>query len=62
MGVNNPQYIFQQKVNDLFHGLRFVRAYIYEILILTKGDWTYHVQNLKLTSNKPKEKDLNIIY
>ena len=44
MGVAKSPEIFQQKMNDLFHGFGFIRAYIYHILVLTKGDWTDHVQ------------------
>ena len=32
--------------------------YIDELLILTKGGWTYHVQKLELTLNKLKVKGL----
>ena len=32
MGVLNSPDIFQQKMNDLFHGFEFIRAYIYELL------------------------------
>ena len=38
--------IFQQKMNDLFHGFKFIRAYIENLLIITKGDWTDHIQKL----------------
>ena len=38
MGAANSPDIFQQKTNDLFHGFGFLRAYIYEHLVLTKGD------------------------
>ena len=48
-------------MNDLFHGFEFICAYIDDILILTKGDWTNHLQKLELTLNKLKEKDLNVI-
>ena len=41
-------------MNDLYHGLEFIRAYIEDILILTKGDWTDHVQKIELTLNKLK--------
>ena len=54
MGVDNPSYIFQQKMNDLFHEFEFIRACIDKLLILTTGDWTYHVHNLELTLNKLK--------
>ena len=47
---------FQHNMNDLFHGLEFIRAYIYEILILTNGYWKNHVHKLELTQNKLKEK------
>ena len=55
--ANSPE-IFQQKMNDLFHRFEFIRAYIDDIFILTKGDWTYHVQKLDLTLNKLKGKGL----
>ena len=45
-------------MNDLFHGFKFIRAYIDDLLILTKGDWIDHVQKLELTLNKLKEKGL----
>ena len=46
--------IFQQIMNDLFHGLEFIRTCIDDLLVLTKGDWKYHVHNLELTPNKLK--------
>ena len=39
-GVDNSPETFQQKMNDLFHGFEFIRAYIDDLFILTKGDWT----------------------
>ena len=38
--------IFQQKMNDLNHGFEFIRAYMDDILILTKEDWTDNMQKL----------------
>ena len=58
MGVVNSPDIFQQKMNDLFHGFELIRAYIDDLLILTKGYWIDHVQKLELTLNKLKEKGL----
>ena len=43
-------------MDDLFHGFEFISAYIDELLILTKGYWTYHLQNLELKRNKLKVK------
>ena len=56
MGFANSPDIFEQKMNDLFHGFEFIRAYIDDLLILTKGDWADHLQKLELTLNKVKEK------
>ena len=58
MGVANSPEIFQHKMNDLFHGLNFIRAYIEDLLILTKEHWKNPAQKLKLTLNKLKEKGL----
>ena len=38
MGVCDSQDIFQDKTNKIFHGIRFIRAYINGLLIITKGD------------------------
>ena len=54
MGIANPPKIPQQKINDLFYGFEFIRAYIYDLLVLTKGDCKYH----ELTLNKLKGKGL----
>ena len=45
-------------MNDLFHGFEFIRAYIYDLLILTKGHKKDHLQKLELMLNKMKEKGL----
>ena len=52
MGVANSPDILQQKMNDSFHGLEFICACIYDILILTKVVCTDHVQKLVLMLNK----------
>ena len=61
MGVNNSPNNFQQKMNYLFQIFEFIRAYIYGLLILTKGYWTYHVHKLEVTLNKLKGVYLNVI-
>ena len=61
MGVANSTDIFQQKMNNLFHGFEFICAYIDVLLILTKRYLTYTVQKLELTLIRMKEKDLNLI-
>ena len=46
IGFANLPHVFQQKMNDLFHGFESICVYIDDLLILTKGYWTYHVQKL----------------
>ena len=58
MGVANSPDIFQQKMNDLFHGFEFICSYIDDLLILTERDWTDHIHKLELTLNKLNEKGL----
>ena len=47
MVIENSPDSFQQKMNDLFHGFEFVHAYIDQLLVYKKGDWTDHVQKLE---------------
>ena len=56
MGVANSPEFFQQKMIYLFHGLKFIRTYIDDLLILTKGYWTDHIPKLELMHNKLKGK------
>ena len=39
MGVCNSTYIIQEKISKLFKGFDMVRAYIYEIIVMTKIDF-----------------------
>ena len=48
MGVSNSPEIFQEKMNEMFHGFEFIRAYTDDLLIITKGDWSDHVEKLEL--------------
>ena len=54
--VTNLPEIFQQEINGLFREFLFICAYIYKLVVLTRGDWTDHVQKLELTLTKLKEK------
>ncbi len=46
MGLCNSPDIFQEKMNELFQGLDFVRAYIDDLLCITKGDLDDHLGKL----------------
>ena len=61
MGIDNYPNIFQQKMNDFFHGFEFIRAFIYDVLILTKRDWTDHMKRLNFILSKLEVKGLNVI-
>ena len=46
MGLCNSPDIFQEKMSTLMAGLEFVRAYIDDLLCITKGDWNDHLNKL----------------
>ena len=52
MGASNSPYIFQEKMNEIFHGFKFIRAYIDDLLIITKSDWSYQLDKLEQTLQK----------
>ena len=47
MGLCNSPDIFQEKMNELFEGLSHVRAYIDDLLCLTKGTFDEHLEKLE---------------
>ena len=55
MGVSNSLGIFQEKMDDLLQGLKFIRAYTDGLLILTKGHWGDNLTKLELNLTKLKE-------
>ena len=46
MGLCNSPDIFQEKIGTLMADLEFVRAYIDDCLVITKGDWNDHLSKL----------------
>ena len=46
IGLANSPDIFQEKMGDLFADLETVRAYIDDLLVLTKGSWEDHLSEL----------------
>ena len=55
MGVSNSLGIFQEKMDDLLQGLKFIRAYTDGLLILTKSHWGDYLTKLELNLTKLKE-------
>ena len=48
MGLCNSPDIFQQKMNKLFHDLEYVRAYIDDLLIISKSNFEDQLNKVKL--------------
>ena len=46
IGLSNSLDVFQEKMGDLFSDLENVKAYIDDLLVLTKGDWEDHLAKL----------------
>ena len=60
MGLCNSPDIFQEKMSNLMQGLEFVRAYKDDLLILSKGTWTDHLQKLDEVLTRIKEAGLKV--
>ena len=46
MGLCNSPDIFQEKMGNLFQDLEYVRAYIDDLLVLTKGSYEEHLDSI----------------
>jgi hypothetical protein len=55
MGLSNSPDVFQEKMNDLFHGMEQVRAYIDDLLVITKGSLEDHLEKLEAVLNKLRD-------
>ena len=53
MGLCNSPDIFQEKMNELFEGLDFVRAYIDDLLCLSKDTYEDHLEKLERILARP---------
>ena len=47
MGLCNSPDIFQEKMSKLMQDLDFVRTYIDDLLVLTKGSYEDHLEKLE---------------
>ena len=45
-------------MNEMFLGFEFIQAYINDQLIITKGDWSDHLEKLELTLQKVRDNGL----
>jgi transposase InsO family protein len=47
MGLCNSPDIFQEKMSELMEGLEFCRAYIDDLLVVSKGNFANHLEHLE---------------
>ena len=60
MGLCNSPDIFQEKMSNLMSGLEFVRAYIDDLLILTKINSKNHLQKVSIVLHQLKSAGLKV--
>ena len=60
MGLSNSPDIFQEKMSDLMQGLEFVRAYIDDLLVFTKGSFEDHLGKLDLVLERLSNAGLKV--
>ena len=60
MGLCNSPDIFQEKISDLMDGLEFIRAYIDDILCLTKDTFEDHLEKLELVFDRLQNAGLKV--
>ena len=60
MGLCNSPDIFQEKMSSLMAGLEFVRAYIDDLLVISKGNWEDHLDKLETVLERLKQAGLKV--
>ena len=60
MGLCNSPDIFQERMSDMFADLEYVRAYIDDLLCVTSGSWTDHLNKLEATFECLQEAELKV--
>ena len=60
MGLCNSPDIFQEKVNELIDGLEFARAYIDDLLVISKQSFEEHLEYLEQVFTRLSEAGLKI--
>ena len=60
MGLCNSPDIFQEKMGTLMQDLEYVRAYIDDLLIITKGNWDDHLSKLEEVLKRLQKSGLKV--
>ena len=60
MGLCNSPDIFQEKMSNLMYDLEYVRTYIDDLLVITNGDWTDHLNSLEAVLKRLQDAGLKV--
>ena len=60
MGLNNSPDIFQEKMNELFIDLEYVRTYIDDLLVITKSSFENHLKDVHKVLCRMNEAGLKV--
>jgi Reverse transcriptase (RNA-dependent DNA polymerase) len=60
MGLCNSPDIFQEKMSNLVDDLDFCRAYIDDLLIITRGSWEQHLLHLEVVFQRLENAGLKV--
>ncbi len=60
MGIMGVPDIFQEQTSNLFHGIEFVRAYLDDLLVITKGTFEEHLKRLETILQRLQEVGLKV--
>ena len=61
MGLCNSPAIFQEKMNELFNGLEYVRTYIDDLLISSNKSLEDNINKLDKVQSKLNQKGLRLM-
>jgi Reverse transcriptase (RNA-dependent DNA polymerase) len=59
-GTKHLPNIFQEKMSELMYGLENVRAYIDDLLVISKGTFTEHLANFDQVLNRLRDAGLKV--
>jgi Reverse transcriptase (RNA-dependent DNA polymerase) len=60
MELCNSPDIFQEKMSELMAGLDFIRAYIDDLLVITKGSYIEHLNKLEVVLTRLQDTGLKV--
>jgi hypothetical protein len=58
MGISVATDIFQEKMSDLFHDIKYAKTYLDDLITLTKGSFSNHMSKLRIILQRLKDAGL----